>query len=63
MIIRRMKNLDGFFEVLAPKIFVFKPVPTAIIIKDAMKKVNMVENSNIAKFESKEENNSGLLEC
>ena len=47
---RSRKNLEGFYEVLAPGSLILKVSPTTSMIKDPGKPMVTVRNSEIAKF-------------
>ena len=59
---RQKKNLDGFYEVLAPGSTVCKVSPTTSVIKEPNCPEVRVRNSDIAKFGTKAERDSELTQ-
>ena len=60
---RQKKNLDGFYEVLAPGSTVCKVSPTTSVIKEPHKQEVRVRNSDIAKFGIRAERDTDLAQC
>ena len=59
---RQKKNLDGIYEVLAPGSTVCKLSPTTSVIKEPHKQEVRVRNSNIAKFGTRAERDTDLMQ-
>ena len=59
---RQKKNLDGLYEVLAPGSTVCKISPTTSVIKEPYKQEVRVRNSDIAKFGTRAERETKLIE-
>ena len=57
---RSKKNLEGFYEVLAPQSHILKVSPTTSTIKESGKPVVTVRNSDIAKFGTQMERQTRL---
>ena len=59
---RQKKNLDGLYEVLAPGSTVCKISPTTSVIKEPYKPEVRVRNSDIAKFGTRAERETDLVQ-